>query len=258
MEADEPLDLQAEIARAEAQATGGRAELQFAHQMGQVHKGFQDRGEEDAARIAGWEAELFHLRTVACDGPRRGENGPWFQPMALWRLEDGSEVAAPLYEEFSEEQLDYYASRLEECQIPALVARYADILWERRRDAQAARRAYGGHMATYAKLVDQPDELGATHEAYGTHLPRAAELAVLLSDTKRIGDCLAVVLKAARSIQTLRDCWLLPVFLVPPVPFAPQALVPRRADRDGAGGDVVVVGADCGVGGEEGRGRPHA
>jgi hypothetical protein len=148
--------------------------------------------DEEAVKRLKWEQFLFSL-----------------QPMPLWTKRSGKYrlVCMLSYEGHEDEMaripkeaLLYFQTRLETCKSPMLVARYADVLWDRRDDsglppkdsAQYGRTASISYMSAAEAAMRVPDG----HHSAMWYLNRAISVAVELGDMDLCKNVVASILTA--------------------------------------------------------------
>lgn len=139
---------------------------------------FKAAGDEARAGEMCKEMIAFDLFATNSDGGR-------FAPKISGTAEDGTPVSYPDWEvDFTPVTLDYYKRRLDETANPALKARYADILWEKREDHTYGRPAAGAYLDCAPLYYDENMIL-----EFGDALTRALILAARLSDKALVREC---------------------------------------------------------------------
>ena len=135
----------------------------------EARKLFEERGEEEKAQQAQWEVEAESLILSA-----RFTREPGSEALReTYGFDNGAKF--PDIDSFSEEALDFYRTRMTESASIKQRARYADILWTRRRDHTCAIAAFEQYLLLSERLFDQ----GEVHQSL-ISLDRAVEIALLL------------------------------------------------------------------------------
>lgn len=130
---------------------------------------FEKQGEEDKAQQTQWEVEATSLIL----SPRFSREAGGGVLRETFILENG--VKIPDVSNFSDEALDFYQKRRDESASIRQKARYADILWTRRRDYKSALVAF----EQYILLADRMLVQGEVHQS-SIALDRAVEIAISL------------------------------------------------------------------------------
>lgn len=143
-------------------------------------------GRTSAAAALGLLSTIGHmaLRPEDPDGP--------FRP--FWS--DGG-TRSPLPDDLDDNELDIVAYVYSATDDNELIARTGDLLWLRRQDHRAARRAVDSYLASAQKLEEVEE-----HSQVVPRLQRAAQLAARLGGRK--GDLVVIVLEAAAEILRRR------------------------------------------------------
>jgi hypothetical protein len=132
---------------------------------------------------------LFSLHARESDSKEKG--GPYLHPM----MEIGSRKA-PDPDSIPDVMLDYFEERLARTRNPYLRARYADFLWQRRRQHHHARAATDAHLA----IVQAEGERGNHREA-AESARRALSLAFALTDR-------ALVEVVVQTVTSISEGWV--------------------------------------------------
>lgn len=134
-----------------------------------ARKLFEEQGEEEKAQQAQWEVEATSLIL----SPRFSRAGSSVALRETFLLDN--DVKIPDINSFSGEALDFYRNRIGESASIRQRARYADILWTRRKDYSCAVIAFEQYLLLSVRLLDQ----GEVHQSL-ISLDRTAEIALLL------------------------------------------------------------------------------
>ncbi len=142
----------------------------------------------DARR--GWWAECTALAFHTYDA---SDGGPWktyFQPLMSVERKDGTMVYCPDLRQVDTDVLDYWGIRAKIAKHPALVARYADLVWDTTEVVTKAKR--GRDKFEYVKLaIDAYIATSRMDDGSGwmevrDNLTRALQLALSVNDATRI------------------------------------------------------------------------
>lgn len=134
---------------------------------------FEEQGEEEKAQEAQWEVEATSL--ILSPRFSREKGGEVLRE--TFTLDNG--VKIPDISTFSDESLDFYQKRMDESASIRQKARYADILWTRKKDYASALVAVEQYILLSDRLLDQ----GEVHQSL-IALDRAVEIAISLSNAE--------------------------------------------------------------------------
>lgn len=134
----------------------------------EVRKQLEEAGRmKDADRMQ-WAADAF----MFYERRHRGKGESYFGPLST-----AGELEAPEWTNMESARIDFYAQRALSAANPIIVSRYADIVWEKRKEHKFARLAGDSYVQAAAIYKER----GWYLQMAGT-LVRAAELALVLRD----------------------------------------------------------------------------
>lgn len=139
-------------------------------------KEFETNNDAQRVQEMKWEILLFNLRYLDNLSERKN-TGRRFAPL----VEYTNGTVFPDIRAFTDNQLNYYKKRTDETSNPIHRARYNDIVWELRKEHVFARKA----IDAYLDCVDIYYKNDWQNEIADS-LVRAAELSIILNDTKAV------------------------------------------------------------------------
>jgi hypothetical protein len=130
------------LSRVEANAAKSEGAWERSQVFTAAARLYQLRGHSIAAQRAHWQAKLFLFQTTTRRERGTGTTSRRFRPFIQYR--DGSED--PDAAAFTNDAVDLFSDLMLRSSHPALRTRYADFVWERRRDFRAAQQAVGAYL----------------------------------------------------------------------------------------------------------------
>ncbi len=186
------------LTEAETRAASDRFQYGKYGPFVEVRKELEEAGRMEDAKLMQWAAEafMFHERR------ERDSSEAYFGPMVVF--EGGQE--GPEWTNMEGAKIDFYAQRAATAVSPIIVTRYADIVWEKRREHTCARLA-GESYVEAAKLYRERDFY---HEMQAA-LIRSLELALLLRDAQLVRQRIQIIMDdflAQAEAERRYDCVL--------------------------------------------------
>jgi hypothetical protein len=154
----------------------------------------EEAGAPEGAERMQWAAEAFMFHTR----PDRDKGESYFGPLAQF-----GDHESPGWSTISDAKLDFYAARATQASDPIIIARYADIVWEKRRDHKCGRLA----SDAYIRSVDfsAPSE---EHLHMVDSLCRGTEIAMELGDDRLVKQRAQEIIQTLKLISATENYWL--------------------------------------------------
>jgi hypothetical protein len=126
-----------------------------------LRKELHEEGKKDFVEVLTWEIQAHHLALKSSRETRNGKEplGPMFEGTD----HEGKPWVYPDLAKFHTGMLDYYRMRLENTSNSLLRARFADILWVKEKDYEAAQIGIEAYLQNTEQFFEKEDYLYFSH-----------------------------------------------------------------------------------------------
>lgn len=120
-----------------------------------LRRSLEKEGKRDLGEVIGWEVQAHQLMLRSSREEHKNVVG--LSPMYEGTDKEGHTIVYPDLAKFSQKILDYFRVRLQSTPNPLLRARFADILWVKEKDYEAAQKGIEAYLESAQEFFEKEE-----------------------------------------------------------------------------------------------------